>query len=154
MSSGADRFFDEMLVSATRIAKRDVADEVKKLKSELATQKKLRLLAEKATKNVVRREATVQRKELALNKRDKREVGSLVDREKRVVQAEKELVALLNQIDAITAEDVVTTVTTVKARQFVSRSTTGYGYYKYPSINSASLSNIKRRINKVEKDAA
>jgi hypothetical protein len=153
MSNGADRFFDEMLESATRIAKKDVADQVRTLKTNLAAQKKLRVLAEKATKDVVKREKAITRKEQRLDARDKREAGALTSRERDLVNGEKEIIALLNQIDKITKDEVIETTKTITARKFVKRSTSGYGYYKYPTINSAALSNIKRRIKKADKES-
>lgn len=150
MSSGADRFFEEMLDSAKKAARKDVAEEVRLVKAELKTTKKELVEATKAVVGVAKRETAVGKAEAKIKTKSTEAQLRLEWREDDIKLAEKEIVSMLDMITKIQNEDVVTTTTT--ARKFVKRSTRR-GYYggKMPSIKSQALSTIKRRITTLKK---
>ena len=150
MSNGTDRFFEEMLDSATRIAKKDVAKDMAALRAQIAPLKKQLATATSGLKAVTKRETEVAKREAKIDKQCTKSEKALKIRETTVGLAEKEIVHLLNEIDKITDETVETVHTT--ARRFVSRSTQRgfYGRF-YPSNKASALSTVKRRVTQLIK---
>jgi len=160
MSNGADRFFDEMLETAKKVARKDVANEQRKIKADLVKVRRDLKAAQKAVTGVAGREAACTRRETAVKRREgtiatkcTRAEQHLKYRETDIKLAEKEIISLLNQIEAVKNEKVETVTTT--ARRFVTRST-GRGWYgrKVASTKAEALSNIKRRVNSLAKKEA
>jgi len=160
MSTGADRFFDEMLETAKKAARKDVASETRTIKADLAQARKDLKVAQTATKGVTKREAAcfkretaVKRREDAITRKCTTAERKLKWREDDVKLAEREIVSLLDQVNDISDEQVVTTTTT--ARKFVKRST-GRGWYgsRVATVKSAALSTIKRRVALLAKKEA
>lgn len=160
MSSGADRFFDEMLETAKKAARKDVATETRQLKADLAQARKDTKVAEAGLKdvtlrekNVTKREDDVTRRENAITRKCTTAENKLRDREQDIKLAEKEIIHLLDDIDKVRDEKVVTTTTT--SRKFVKRST-GRGWYgsKVASIKAEALTAIKRRAKALTKKEA
>lgn len=152
MSSGADRFFDEMLETAKKAARKDVTAEQRVIKASLAQTKRDLKEALKGVTSVAGREAAVTRREASVTKREgaiarkcTTAESNLKYREQDIKLAEKEIISLLTQIEDIKKEKVETVYTT--AQRYVKRSM-GKGWYgrTAPSIKSQSLTAIKRRV--------
>lgn len=153
MSSGADRFFEEMLDSAKKAARKDVAAEVATVKKELKQTKTDLKVALDAVKSVTKREAAVAKAEQKIASKTDAVTEKLQWREHDISKAEKEIIHLLDQITKIQNEEVITTTTT--ARKFVKRSKRK-GYYSrgLATPQSECLSIIKRRITNLKKREA
>lgn len=160
MSSGADRFFDEMLETAKRAARKDVTEEQRKVKADLTKVRRELKEALKAVTGVDGREAACNRREVSVTKREgaiarkcTTAENNLKSREADLKLAEKEIISLLDMIEAVKKEKVETVYTT--AQRYVTRST-GRGWYgsKVASIKSEALSTIKRRVTKLAKKEA
>ena len=153
MSNGTDRFFEEMLESAKRIAKKDVASDMAALRKSIAPLKKQLATAIAGTAEVVKRETAVARREQAINKQCTKREQDIKYRETDVKLAEQELCHLFKQLEETMKEQVETT--TITTRKFVKRSgRRGYYGRMYPTAKSAALSAVNRRVARLIKQEA
>jgi hypothetical protein len=141
MSNGADRFFDEMLVSAKTSAKKEVAKETATLKSTIRSLRKEVITAEAGIKGVTAREGAL-----------KKATQALAAREKNVTLAEKEIQYLMDQHDELLTGKVQTTTTTKIVKSLVKGSVSYDSWYgRTRTLKAKALSKIRKRgIRKVK----
>jgi uncharacterized protein (DUF2164 family) len=129
MSSGTDRFFEEMLDAAKRTARKDVAIELRNAKQARAKSDKANI---KLTNELHSYRSKNKNKETALDKREK----VVKQREQDVMLAKKEIKHLNNQINKVKA---------MTMKDFISSSKTNYYYGgSAKSIKAKALTKVSK----------
>lgn len=146
MHNATDKFFQEMLDSAKRQAKKEVKQETRDKLAVVGHTKRQLAAAKKEIKVLRKPENEIAKRDKAVTKREQR----CSSREADIRSAEKEIGVIMDQIDNIRNETIVTTTTT--ARTFAKGSKVR-GYYgrMYESTKALALASIRRRAKKESK---